>query len=265
MKHTGGRENRISIVFIGAGNVATHLAVAMKEAGMSIRQVFSRRECNARLLADELGCGHTTCVSNIVPDADVYVFALKDDALQEVIAGVAGNKGIWLHTAGSVQAEIFEGHAERYGVIYPMQTLSKRRKVDFSKVPVFVEGNTGECEDQIYRIAGEISGSVRRMSSERRKYLHLAAVFACNFSNHMYALAAQVLERQGIERGVLQPLIDETADKLHYMSAECAQTGPAVRYDRGVMDRHIDMLHDDRMKDIYKIMSESIHNLMASE
>ena len=265
MNHTDSKENRVSVAVIGAGNVATHLSVAMKEAGMCIRQVFNRNGCNAKLLADKLGCGYTTNVRDITPDADVYVFALKDDALRGVIEEVAGNKGIWLHTAGSVPAEIFSGQAERYGVIYPMQTLSKLRKVDFSEVPLFVEGNTSECEDEICRIAEMLSGNVRRMGSEKRKHLHLAAVFACNFSNHMYALAAQVLERQGIERSVLQPLIDETANKLHHMNAECAQTGPAVRYDRSVIERHVAMLDDDRMKDIYKIMSESIHNLIVND
>ena len=248
-----------NVVFIGAGNVATHLSQAMISEGFSIRQIFSRTDDSAIPLANICDCGYTTDIKKILPDADIYIFSLKDDILKEVIAKMSANNGLWIHTAGSISIDIFSGYAERYGVVYPLQTLSKSRKTDFSKVPLFVEGCTNIVENEVYNIAATISENVSRMASEKRKYLHLAAVFACNFSNHMYSLSAQILKKQGIDHQILQPLIDETANKLYSMSPESAQTGPAVRYDRNVIERHLSMLDDENMKKIYTIISESIH------
>ena len=253
-----------NVVFIGAGNVATHFSQAIKNAGFSVLQIFSRTENSAKPLADILGCDYTTSIDKISRNADIYIFSIKDDTLQEIAASMPFNNGLWLHTAGSVDVNIFQGHTEHYGVIYPMQTLSRQRKTDFSKIPLFIEGNTESTENEIYDIAKSLSDNVTRMSSEKRKYLHLAAVFTCNFSNHMYALAAQILEKQGIDRHTLQPLIDETANKLYSMSPKQAQTGPAVRYDRNIIDNHLSMLEDENVRNLYKKISESIHNSVVN-
>ncbi|MDR1380519.1 MAG: DUF2520 domain-containing protein [Tannerella sp.] len=249
----------VKVVFAGAGNVAARMSLSMREAGFSILQVFSRTEESARMLGERLACGFTTETEDIRPDADLYVFSVKDDALPDIIAKTPANRGLWLHTAGSVPANVFEGFAERYGVIYPLQTLSKNRETDFSKIPLFVEGNTEACERELLLVAERLSECVRTMSSENRRYLHLAAVFACNFSNHMYGIATRILEERGIDRQVLQPLIDETANKLHAMPPGEAQTGPAVRYDRSVMDRHLAMLNDSDIRTLYELISRSIH------
>ena len=244
--------------------------MAMKKADFSIRQIFSRTADSAKSLADICGCGFTTDVKKILPDADFYVFSIKDDALQEIIACLSTNSahtknGLWIHTAGSVPVDIFKGFTKHYGVIYPLQTLSKSRETDFSKIPLFVEGNTESIENEIFNIASTLSENVTRMTSEKRKYLHLAAVFTCNFSNHMYAIAAKMLEKQGINYKILQPLIDETANKLHSMSPEKAQTGPAVRYDVNVIERHLSMLEDENTRKLYKIISESIAKIVISD
>ena len=254
----------LKVVFIGAGNVATHLSKAMKDAGFFIRQVFSRTKSSAKALADICDCVYTTDVKKITPDADLYIFPLKDDALPEIISAFAANSnqtknGLWIHTAGSVPVDIFEGYTERYGVIYPLQTLSKSHETDFSKIPLFVEGCNESIENEIFNIASMLSGNVTRMTSEKRKYLHLAAVFACNFSNHMYTIAAQILEMQGIDYRILQPLIDETANKLYSIRPEHAQTGPAIRYDRNVINNHLSMLEDENIRTLYTKISESIH------
>ena len=248
-----------NVVFIGAGNVATHLSQAMKNAGYSILQVYGHSKNNAASLADKLDCSYTTDTENICTDADVYVFSLKDDILSDVIENVPPNDGLWIHTAGSISIDIFQGYTKRFGVIYPLQTLSKQRKTDFSKIPLLIEGNKKNSEKDICDIAGKLSGNITLISSEKRKFLHLAAVFACNFSNHMYTLAAQILEKQGIDRHILQPLIDETANKIHTMTPLDAQTGPAIRYDRNVIERHISMLEDNDIRELYKTISDSIH------
>ncbi|MDR1098093.1 MAG: DUF2520 domain-containing protein [Tannerella sp.] len=248
-----------SVVFAGAGNVATHLSLAMKEAGFSIIQVYSRTKKSARTLADQLNCPYTANIEEISKNADIYLFSVKDDALPGLIRKIPANKGLWIHTAGSIPMEIFEKHAERYGVIYPMQTLSKTRKTKFYKTPLFIEGNTPASEKEIRQIAGTVSENVCVMTSEKRKYLHLAAVFACNFSNYMYSIATQLLEEQNIDQHVLQPLIDETANKLHTMSPDRAQTGPAIRQDRTVMEQHLALLKDPEMREIYELISTNIY------
>ena len=255
--NTGKKTGKV--VCIGAGNVATRLSLAMKEAGFSIIQVFSRTEENAHILAKRLNCHYTVKIEDIRKDADLYLFSVNDDTLQNIIPEIRANKGLWVHTAGSIPMDIFDTYTKRYGVIYPMQTLSKGRDIHFYKVPLFIEGNTPANEKEIRRIAEMISGNVRIITSEKRKYLHLAAVFACNFSNHMYTIATQLLEEQGIDRHVLQPLIDETAEKLYTMRPDMAQTGPAIRYDRTIMERHLALLEDAGVREIYEIISASIH------
>jgi predicted short-subunit dehydrogenase-like oxidoreductase (DUF2520 family) len=252
------------VVMIGAGNVATHLSFAMKEAGFPIVQVYSRTKENARNLADLLNCIYTSDTEEIRRDADIYLFVIKDDVLPDIIRKIPENKGIWIHTAGSLPLTVFKGYADRYGVIYPLQTFSKRRRIEFHRAPLFIEGSAPAVQEEVRWIAGRISGEVCAMTSEKRKYLHLAAVFACNFSNHMYNIATRLIERQGVDRRVLQPLIEETASKLQAMTPERAQTGPAIRYDRTVMERHLALLEDPSMREIYKVISTDIYNTNRS-
>lgn len=232
---------------------------------MTIVQVYSHTEENAKLLADRLRCEWTVSPAEIVNNADLYVFSLKDAVLQEIIAQVKPNEGLWVHTAGSMPISIFEGYAKRYGVIYPLQTFSKNRQVDFKRIPFFLEVNSSEDERLLGDVAKAISCDVRFLSSEKRKSLHLAAVFACNFTNHIYALAEKLLEEQEIPGEVLLPLIDETAAKVHEMKALEAQTGPAIRYDENVIRKHMEMLSDPTMREIYQLMSQSIHKEATDE
>ncbi|MDR3267403.1 MAG: DUF2520 domain-containing protein [Tannerella sp.] len=248
----------MKIVSMGAGNVATHLSKALFDAGNEICQIYSRSEESASVLSVKLGCPYTTNVKDVCDDADIYVFAVKDDALATVIKQVKTNNGIWIHTAGSIPDNVFYGFAKNYGVMYPLQTFSKNRKPDFSKVPLFIEGNSQETENTLSSVARTISDNVSVINSEKRKYLHLAAVFACNFTNNMYDIAAQILDEQGIDSRLLLPLIDETADKLHHLTPAKAQTGPAVRNDTKTMDSHLVMLQNNEIRKIYKIISRNI-------
>ncbi len=146
-----------------------------------------------------------------------------------------------------------------------MQTFSKQRSVNFREIPSFVEANDDYAMSQIEGMARQLSGKVYRLSSSDRKYLHLSAVFACNFANHCYALAEKMLGDHGIPFDVMLPLIDETARKVHSMSPKEAQTGPAVRYDENVIAKQLSLLNDDAMaREIYELMSRSIHELALS-
>jgi predicted short-subunit dehydrogenase-like oxidoreductase (DUF2520 family) len=250
----------MKIVFIGAGNLATCVSMEMQRVGMTVGQICSRTGEHAESLAKKLNCRWTCRLSEIETDADLYIFSLKDTALQEVIPKVKPNGGLWVHTAGSVPMNVFEGYAQRYGVFYPMQTFTKNRRVQLDGTPIFIEVNREDDLKMLKKVAIALSGNAKVIDSETRKHIHLAAVFACNFSNHMYLLAAKLLERQGISHEVLLPLITETARKISNLSPREAQTGPAVRFDKDVMEKQLQMLNDDPvMQTIYKLLSQNIY------
>lgn len=155
----------------------------------------------------------------------------------------------------------FSGFTERYGVLYPLQTFSKSREISFEGIPLFIECYRKGDKELLEGLARRLSGNVCELSSEKRRSLHLAAVFACNFTNHIYALAEEILQKEGLSRDYLFPLIDETASKIHEMPAREAQTGPAIRYDENIINKHLAMLADDSaVQTLYRLLSQSIHN-----
>lgn len=253
----------MKIVLIGAGNLATHLGKALHAAGHDMVQVFSRTMQSAETLASLLDAEPLTDMAQVRDDADVYIFSVKDSALEQLVSQLCGGeKKVLLHTAGSMPMSVFRGKALHYGVLYPMQTFSKQREVDFSIIPCFVEANDEFALKQIEGLAGQISHRVYQLSSEDRKYLHLSAVFACNFANHCYAASQELLQQHGIPFDVMLPLIDETAAKVHGMTPKEAQTGPAVRYDENVIGKQIQLLENQPyFQKIYDCMSKSIHEL----
>ncbi len=255
----------MKVVFIGSGNLATHLSLAMNGAGVEVVQVYSQTESHASLLANKLSCSYTTEPELIVSNADIYIFSVKDSALLDLIHKIPQNKGLWLHTAGSVPMGVFEGFNDRYGVLYPLQTFSKNRDIDFSNVPVFIESNSAGDEAYLLSFTGKLTRQVIPLSSEKRKYLHLAAVWACNFTNHMYLMASKILQEQSLSESFLLPLIDETAAKVHQLSAREAQTGPAIRYDENIIEKHIELLSDPNMKELYRLISRNIHKESSNE
>lgn len=253
----------MKIVLIGAGNLATHLGKALHAAGHDMIQVFSRTMQSAETLASLLDAEPLTDMAQVRDDADVYIFSVKDSALEQLVSQLCGGeKKVFLHTAGSMPMSVFRGKALHYGVLYPMQTFSKQREVDFSIIPCFIEANDEFALKQIESLAGQISHRVYQLSSEDRKYLHLSAVFACNFANHCYAASQELLQQHGIPFDVMLPLIDETAAKVHGMTPKEAQTGPAVRYDENVIGKQIQLLENQPyFQKIYDCMSKSIHEL----
>lgn len=260
-------DKNISIILIGAGNLATQAGKALVKGGYTVSQIFSRTEDSARNLAGKLHTRWTTSREEILKEADFYIFSVKDDALEELIKDIVpGRNGVFLHTAGSVPMDVFKPYAGHYGVAYPMQTFSKEFDVDFSKIPCFIESSDYTTFLKIIGLFGSICGSIQRLDSEKRKYLHLAAVFACNFVNHCYALADTILQEQGIPFRLMQPLIDETARKAFVLSPREAQTGPAVRFDETVIHNQEALLekHPDMQK-LYDLMSKSIHQLSQKE
>ena len=187
-----GNLNQLKIVIIGSGNVATHLAQALSRAAHII-QIYSRTLANANILAQKIGNSEAIDnIDNIATDADVYLISAKDDAVASIAAQAAprckGN-ALWLHTSGSVPANVFAPHCQRYGVLYPLQTFSKDATVNVAEVPFFIEGNNADTERDIAIIANALSATVKRADSDCRRRIHAAAVFACNFTNHLWAIA----------------------------------------------------------------------------
>lgn len=240
--------------------MATQMSAAFSGRA-EVVQVYSRTEASAKRLAERLGCPFTTDIRSLVSDADLYVCALKDSALEEVLSKGDFRGKRLVHTAGSMRMAVLAPYAKRYGVIYPLQTLSKNKPVDFTRVPLFVEASDDETLAYLHGIASLISSTVYDVDSEVRGKLHLSAVFASNFSNHMYSLAYSLLEGSGLPFDVLLPLIDETARKVHTVPPKEAQTGPAVRYDENVINQHLRMLEEDaRLAEIYKLVTADIHD-----
>lgn len=272
----------VTVVLLGAGRVATHLAPALVEAGYRLEQVWSRTEDSARMLAEPLGVSYTNSLDAVVPDADIYIACVADSALpalaERLVRSCESSKTfgslksfdtyrgevhripLFLHTAGSVPMDIWrQTGAVHYGILYPLQTFSKERAVDMREVSLFIEASDDEAMTKTESLALRLSAKVFHADSKRRARLHVAAVFACNFVNAMYDAAHQLLAEDKIPFEVLLPLIDETAAKVHTLAPREAQTGPAVRGDVAVMHSHMEALAQDKeLQGLYESISRLI-------
>lgn len=246
------------ICIIGAGNVATHLAMALSEVA-HVRQIVSRHTDSASRLAQKVGRGCLASVSldGIISDADFYLIAVNDDSIEDIAASTPDFPGIWAHTSGSVPMDVFAGRKSRYGVFYPLQTFTRDLPVDIAEVPFFIEGSAPDVAGALTRLASLISHSVHPADSVRRKALHVAAVFACNFANLMWMEADEILKQNGLTVNCFMPLLKATLAKLNVTSPELAMTGPARRGDTAVINVHKNMLPPDK-REIYSLLSDAI-------
>lgn len=241
---------------LGSGNVATSLAMALKD-NCDIVQIYSRTMDNAKTLAQKVGCEAIDDLKKLDKKGDIYIISVKDDAIDSIIDATPSNIALWLHTSGSTPIEVFEGKRERYGVLYPMQSFSKSRIVDMSEVHIFIEGNCDKVTREINDFASSISENVHKATSQERQQLHVAAVFACNFANHMFTLSSEVLSEAGLPFDAMLPLIKTTVEKLDHMTPQESQTGPAARGDIKIIEKHLSTLKGDK-REIYKLLSSSI-------
>ena len=179
-------EDNKKIVIAGSGNLATRLALALKKAGWEIVQVYSRTESHASELAHKIGCEFTSELDKVNRCADIYIISVKDDAISGLAEQLCDGRthAVFLHTAGSVSMDVFMDKAKHYGVLYPMQSFSKTREVNFKEIPCFVEASDDSTLADIKAVADSITDVVRYLDSDKRKRLHLAAVFASNMTNH---------------------------------------------------------------------------------
>lgn len=248
-------------VIVGSGNLAEALARAVAESELELVQIFARNAERARAVGEMTGAGWTTDPGRLCREADIYLIAVSDKAVAQVAGSLPIPEGAAVaHTAGSVPLAAIPARFARRAVFYPMQTFTKGRRVDFSVIPVFLETPSAELRSELETFARRLTRTVIWADSAQRARVHLAAVFACNFANHMYALGERIAAQAGLDFGVLKPLIGETAAKaLDACTPGTVQTGPAVRNDAPTLRRHAAMLSGDPLTEkIYETISQSI-------
>ena len=251
----------MQIVLIGSGNVAFHLAKAFTEAQIPISQIFGRNTTELQKISEQFSIPFST---ETLADADLYIISVSDSSIAEVSSLIKNKNALVTHTSGSVSREALNGNY-RKSVFYPLQTFSKSKNLDYSKIPFFIDAENENDEEILKNLASKISKNVMLANDEKRKYIHLTAVFACNFVNHLYARAKEISDSQGIPFDYFLPLIDETTQKIHELEPKLAQTGPAIRNDEKVLKLHESLLTDEEKLKIYKTLNESIKKMYHFE
>jgi len=245
----------ISITIIGSGNVAQHLIKAIAHAtDLELIQVVARNTTElVPLVAIEK---ISTDFSHLLP-ADLYLLAISDDAIASVSDALQLKDKLVAHTSGSVPITALNAN-NRNAVFYPLQTFTKNKEVNFKKIPICLESQYPEDLILLQKVAQHLSDEVFEINSNQRKSLHVAAVFVCNFVNHLYQIGNAICEENQVPFDILKPLILETASKIEHLSPSEAQTGPAKRKDTLTINSHLSFLKEDYQKEIYKILTKSI-------
>ena len=267
------------ITLIGSGNVATWMAQRLQGSSrFPVTQVYSRKMENARRLAALSDAEAIDDIKALNPDNQIFIFALADNAYEEILPQLPFRLPMAFVTSGTVSCQCLKGYADRYGVIYPLQTFTKSQDMRALEVPLCLESDfvrddkeqqhsfccdnlpqeCGGSYDLMWKLARELSPVCHEVSEAQRARMHVAAVFACNFSNAMYQIAYKLLEENGLPFDILIPLLRQTVEKVSQMPPADAQTGPAVRGDWNVMRAHLAELEDERLQKVYRMMSEII-------
>ena len=251
----------MKISIIGSGNVATWLAFALNNANVEVAQVFGRTLSHAKDVASLCQAAPITSLSDLQPGSDIYVFSLRDEAYREILPMIPFKIPCAVHTAGSLSQGILKDVAEHYGVMYPFQTISKSADMSSLVVPLCIEASDEATQVKVRTLAQKLSNQVYDMSETQRATLHVAAVFACNFSNALYDIAYNMLQEAHLDWRLMMPLLQQTLNKTVSMPPRIAQTGPAIRHDNAVMQKHLDSLSSEQQKQIYRILSDYIQNM----
>jgi predicted short-subunit dehydrogenase-like oxidoreductase (DUF2520 family) len=254
------------IVIIGSGNVAYHLASAFRKKGVEIRQILGRNEQTTRKLAATFSVPYINNPSFLDKTADLYILAVQDDLIGETAHSLGLTDQLLVHTSGFGPMDLLKNASANTGVLWFLQTVTSGKEIDYQMIPVFVEGSDRKITDKLMRFASLISDRVIEADSAKRRQVHLAAVIASNLTNHLYTIASSILEKVNVPFDVLMPLILETAVKAGQQHPSLGQTGPAVRNDLKVIQKHLEMLvNEPAAKEIYRLISENILHLYKKE
>lgn len=246
----------MDIIIIGSGNVAYHLAKAFSEKQIIVKQLFGRNERKLSELSEKLQIQYST---EKLEDADLYLICVSDSAVADMSAKINRKNCIVAHTAGSLPTDVLKGEY-RKACFYPLQTFSKNKVLNYAEIPFFIETESPADCNLLEDLAHRVSTRVLRVTFETRKYIHLTAVFTCNFTNHLFARAKEIADKQGIPFEYFLPLIRETTEKISFLNPRDAQTGPAIRGDEAVLKMHQKLLSGSPL-DIYKTMNTSIKEM----
>lgn len=238
--------------------MAWHLAHELDAAHHKIKQVYSRNINSAKDLAHPFLADAIDDLALLKDDIDVLLLCVSDDAIAQIATQLKHHRCLIAHTSGAMDMELLANTSSFYGVFYPLQTLSKGKKVNFYDVPIGIEGNNSAAEKMLFAMADTVSNKVQYINSEQRKYLHLAAVFANNFTNALYIEAAEILEQHGLSFDLLRPLILETAKKVQTLTPKEAQTGPAKRHDESTINKHLELLSETEKREVYSALTQLI-------
>jgi len=248
-----------NMVVIGTGNVAWHLIRAFGLKGIRTLQILGHNEKSARKLSKDFAVPYIMNPDLLVKKADLFLLAVQDDRIREVAMRLHLTEELLVHTSGFASIDVLQGASASTGVIWPLQTLTSGKNIEYNNIPFFIEGNTDKITAKLTRFAGLVSEQVITTDSPSRQKIHLAAVIASNLTNQLYSISASILERQDIPFSVLGPLIVETAFKAGQQHPLKSQTGPAVRKDLHVIEKHLELLRDDpAFHDIYRLITDNI-------
>ncbi len=254
----------MKMVLIGSGNLASHLGKAISALkGYPIVQVYSKTKINAKKLADKLNCVFTNNISDLIPNADLYLIAVSDDEITTVAGRLRNHihsSSLVVHTSGSIHSSVLSPFFKNHGVFYPVQTFTKSKKMVYHNVPFLIVASSRKNIQILTLLAKQISNTVQVCSDSSKSIIHLSAVFVNNFPNALFDIAAQLLARHELPFTLLIPLIEETVNKIHLVRPEVAQTGPAKRNDKSVLSRHRAILktYPDRWLKIYNEITSAI-------
>jgi predicted short-subunit dehydrogenase-like oxidoreductase (DUF2520 family) len=247
----------MNIVIFGSGNVAYHLAKAFTMMGVEVAQIVGRNVSELEKISQELSIPFST---KEIKEVAVYFICVSDSAIAKVSEQIPYSDCLVVHTSGAVSRDSLKGNF-RKGVFYPLQTFSKNKNLDYSEIPFFIDSENTEDTILLENLAYKISNKVAFADDMKRKYIHLTAVFACNFTNHLYARAKEIADSQNIPFDYFLPLIDETTNKIHEIEPKLAQTGPAIRKDEKVLLAHQQLIQDAELLKIYNTINQSIKKM----
>jgi predicted short-subunit dehydrogenase-like oxidoreductase (DUF2520 family) len=255
----------VNIVIIGTGHVANYIADSFKpHKAFQVIQAFNHRNSKgAKLFSKQFKCELITDYKAINKKADLYIIAVKDDAIAEVSENLIPLKlkGTVVHTSGSVDMGVLAKVSSSIGIYYPLQTFYAGAKIHWKTTPLLIEANSKSALKTIDKVAATVSNNVKNVNSKKRLQIHLAAVFACNFTNAMYVSAYELIENNLSKKDtvLLQPIMLQSFQKLQYVSPKKAQTGPAMRNDKTVMNKHLQLLKQDiQLSHVYAVLSDLI-------
>lgn len=248
----------MKVAIIGSGNVATVLGRLIRRNKHEVSQVISRNDQSGKKLAEELGANYCNDFQKPDVQAEIFIISVSDTAIYDCIPQIISSDKIIVHTSGAVSKDILKHCADKYGVLYPLQSIRKENN-HIPAIPFLIDANNDDAMKLIQQLATSISDSVKVAGDDERLKLHVSAVFVNNFTNHLYALTENFCKKEGLDFSLLQPIIKETAERIVDLSPASMQTGPAARKDLSTMEKHLKLLINyPHLRELYLNLSESI-------